>query len=63
MDPVRVKFAGEVISATPFRKLPNGDWWMQSCVKHKRFDMGHLIEIRAADIMDPILEVIDALDA
>jgi hypothetical protein len=61
-DPLRVRFSGAVISATPLKKLPNGNWLMSSCVKHPRFDVGHLIEITTAEFVDPIPEVKDAVD-
>lgn len=63
MDPIRVRFAGEIISATPLKKLPNGNWHMASCVKHPRFDVGHLIEITPAEFIDQIPEGSDAVDA
>lgn len=65
MNPINVKFAGEVISAVPLKKLPNGNWLMSSCVKqrHLRFDVGHLIEITPQELVDPIPEVIHAVDA
>lgn len=63
-DPLRVKFAGEIISAMPVQKLPNGNWLMSSCVKqrHLRFDVGHLIEITPAELIDPIPEITHAMD-
>lgn len=62
-DPIRVRFAGQIISATPLQKLPNGNWQMASCVKQPRFDVGHLIEITPAEFVDKAPEGIDALDA
>lgn len=61
-NPLRVKFAGTVISATPVRKLEDGSWLMASCVKHPRFDIGHTISIPEADFVDPVPEVSDAVD-
>lgn len=56
MKPVICKFGNEKISAVPIRKLPNGNWLMTSMVKHFRFDIGHEIEVPAADILDKLEE-------
>lgn len=61
-DPVRVTFAGVQISATPVEKLPDGSWFMRSCVKHDRFDIGHLIRIMPGEFIDPIQEDPNAMD-
>jgi len=55
-EPVRVRFAGAQISATPIQKLPDGSWIMRSCVKHPRFDVGHVIQIMPGEFIDPIPE-------
>lgn len=61
--PVRIKFAGEPISAIPLQKLPNGSWLMKACVKHPRFDINHPIEVTPAEFIDKEPEVTDAMDA
>jgi hypothetical protein len=63
--PVRVTFCGDVISAIPLKKLPNGNWLMSSCVKHRfeRFDVGHLIEISPQELIDQPPEVTNAVEA
>lgn len=56
MKPVRVRFCGEVISATPVRQLENGNWLMKALAKHShgRFDVGHPLEVAPKELLDPV---------
>lgn len=63
-DPIRVSCCGEIVSATPLKKLPNGNWLMTACSKHRfeRFDIGHLIEVTPKELIDPLPEMKDAIE-